>query len=822
MLKHKLLLDKARYAKKPEKKEIGTISKQIINNAVELAMEELSYYVTQPNGQTWIPGYIEGARTADNWKSQSVFALDFDGGITFEKVKLRLEEYGLDCCFAYNTFSSTSELPKFRVIWQLNQTVTDIDYRSNIQLALMYLFPESDKSCTDANRMYFGGIDIIYKNYDYYLDIDILLESGEFYAVRNSSSKNMKRNIKKIDELLKINQNGSKKRTLYNINIGTVENASQIQSIRGVDFEQLRKEMQILDDFMNPNIKLKHPILLGLATNLRYIEGGQELYKKCIQANSQYAQQEKFNIMTYCKTVNYYPKNLETFSPYEEDWEYRNLLEAAKKKQLVRKQKYHTISIEQARQELQSILENIMKSNDTDVHIVKVPTGAGKTESSTNFENVVIGLPNHSLKDEVANRIKTEYQVTPSFDGLPKDIIEKLNYYYSIGAIGEANRFLDDQSKVDQQVKDYLDACSVCYASTNTVITTHQKALFIEWKHDTIIFDEDILTSLLPIDTVKISDLLNLEANLKNENDKKIISKLIDDIRQNDDIVPKKFNLSQFKDFTAIENEVLNGNVKYESKILYFFNSDYFLVDANDKSTIHYIIKNPLPIDKKIIILSATANETIYRFILGDRLKFHQVTNIDMTGVIQQNTKYSLSRSYFDKHIHNVTSEVGSLPVITFNQYKHLFDNAVEDMHFGKTTGFNNLKGQDIAVVGTPHANPKTIILYAVALGMPVESNAFEAIRQQCVEHNGFRFWFNAYDNDYLRNIQFHFIESELKQAVGRARVNAEPAFVKLYSNYPLPEACINDEELSESMQKLEINRSLAASNDETNNTEQI
>ena len=87
---------------------------------------------------------------------------------------------------------------------------------------------------------------------------------------------------------------------------------------------------------------------------------------------------------------------------------------------------------------------------------------------------------------------------------------------------------------------------------------------------------------------------------------------------------------------------------------------------------------------------------------------------------------------------------------------------------------------------------------------MPVASNEFDAIKQQCVDHNGFRFWFNAYDNEYLRTVQFHFIESELKQAVGRARVNTEPALVKLYSNYPLPESCINEEEVSQGMRKLE------------------
>lgn len=820
MLKHNLLLDTVGYKSKPTDKVIGIINNRIIKRPVEITIEELANAVIK--GQTFIPAYIKDRRSSKNWKNQSVFALDFDGGISFKEVQLRLEEYGLDCSFAYSTFSNTLEKPKFRVVWQLNQVILNAEYRETIQQALMYLFKEeSDRVCKDASRIFFGGRDIIYSNYNYHLDIDTLLESAKFHAVCKCSNKNMSRDLDTVRKKMKLDENGSKKRTPYNINIGTAEYASKIQTVRNVDFEKLRKEIKILDDFMNPEIKLKHNILLGLATNLRYIEGGQDLYKRCIQANSEYAV-EKLNIMTYCKKNNYYPMNLKTFSDYESDLEYRNLLEAAKKKQLVRKQKYQSISIEKARQELHFILTNIINSDDQNVHVVKAPPGTGKTELCTKLEkNVVMGLPNHDLKDQIAKRMKNQYKLTPSVDGLPIDIRDKLDYYYSIGAIEEASRFLYDRSQTDEQVKDYLDACKVCYASTNTVLTTHQKALFIEWKHDTIIFDEDILSSLLPIDKVKLSDLFKLESNVNNQHDKTIISNLIDDIRHNNNHLPRKIDVSKFENFAAIENEVLNANVKYESNILHFFNSEYFVVDAKDPSIIHYIRKNSLPSDKKIIILSATANETIYRFLVGDRLKIHQVSNVDTTGIIQQHTKYSMSRSYFDKHIDDVISEVGSLPVITFNQNKHLFDNPVDEMHYGKTTGFDHLKGQDIAVVGTPHNNPNAIILYTVALGMPVASNEFDAIKQQCVDHNGFRFWFNAYDNEYLRTVQFHFIESELKQAVGRARVNTEPALVKLYSNYPLPESCINDDELSEGMRKLEKNRSLAASNVETGNTEQ-
>jgi hypothetical protein len=45
---------------------------------------------------------------------------------------------------------------------------------------------------------------------------------------------------------------------------------------------------------------------------------------------------------------------------------------------------------------------------------------------------------------------------------------------------------------------------------------------------------------------------------------------------------------------------------------------------------------------------------------------------------------------------------------------------------------------------------------------------------------------FNCYDNIELRDIQLGLIESDLIQAVGRARTLRTEAIVELFSNFPL------------------------------------
>jgi uncharacterized protein YifN (PemK superfamily) len=56
----------------------------------------------------------------------------------------------------------------------------------------------------------------------------------------------------------------------------------------------------------------------------------------------------------------------------------------------------------------------------------------------------------------------------------------------------------------------------------------------------------------------------------------------------------------------------------------------------------------------------------------------------------------------------------------------------------------------------------------------------------QKVEYKGYKFMMNCYDNEQLRSIQLSLIESDLIQAVGRARTLRTDATVEVHSNFPL------------------------------------
>lgn len=57
------------------------------------------------------------------------------------------------------------------------------------------------------------------------------------------------------------------------------------------------------------------------------------------------------------------------------------------------------------------------------------------------------------------------------------------------------------------------------------------------------------------------------------------------------------------------------------------------------------------------------------------------------------------------------------------------------------------------------------------------------------VERGGYSFPMMSYADKKMRNMQLFFIESELEQAVGRARLLRENCTVYVFSNYPCQQA---------------------------------
>ena len=153
-MKHTFTTDgKPRLFKPDTKEEIIDIY-QNFGKTIEVTIR-IFYELMNEVRFVYAPAKFEGKKESINWRHQSVFVLDFDKGVHFEKIIQKTEKYGLKPNIIYNTYSHKDAFPKYRFMFFLDKVITDKPERDYIQRGLIALYEDSDKSCKDAARMFY-------------------------------------------------------------------------------------------------------------------------------------------------------------------------------------------------------------------------------------------------------------------------------------------------------------------------------------------------------------------------------------------------------------------------------------------------------------------------------------------------------------------------------------------------------------------------------------------------------------------------------------------------------------------------------------------
>lgn len=154
-------VDSKAYAYKPEGKEIGGIkSRTQKSEAKNLTIEEIATEIEQ--GKSFSPGILEDGLGASNWKEQQIFGIDIDNNdetlpILTPKEAIKIcKDNGMLPALCYKTFSDIEVKPKFRFMFKLNEPLKDKSKRLLVASTLVALFPQADKSCVNADRIFFG------------------------------------------------------------------------------------------------------------------------------------------------------------------------------------------------------------------------------------------------------------------------------------------------------------------------------------------------------------------------------------------------------------------------------------------------------------------------------------------------------------------------------------------------------------------------------------------------------------------------------------------------------------------------------------------
>lgn len=159
-MKLKVHIDTKSFTQKPTSNEVGGIKTRLQKDASPsiVTVEELAQKIR--TGHSISPGIMAGM-SAKDWKEQQLFLVDIDneeaGPILRPKDAKRIcEEYSLSPAFYYQTFSHSKDKPKFRIAFIMDSPIFDEDIRKRIIEILVDIFPQSDKSCVNADRIFHG------------------------------------------------------------------------------------------------------------------------------------------------------------------------------------------------------------------------------------------------------------------------------------------------------------------------------------------------------------------------------------------------------------------------------------------------------------------------------------------------------------------------------------------------------------------------------------------------------------------------------------------------------------------------------------------
>lgn len=217
----KLQIDSKPFKDKPKGVDIAGIKTRLAESVPRvITVRQLADEVIM--GKSFSPAVLVGGSKSDNWKEQQVFCVDIDNEdktapkgekrqsfkpLTIHEVFKRCEQWEIAPALIYETFSSSDEWLKFRIVFVSNKMITDGNERDEIQLALMEIFPECDSTCKNRDRLFFGGKKILYMDEQALLEpknINTLgkaVNSRELFVQYDKANINVKDT--KLDELKK-------------------------------------------------------------------------------------------------------------------------------------------------------------------------------------------------------------------------------------------------------------------------------------------------------------------------------------------------------------------------------------------------------------------------------------------------------------------------------------------------------------------------------------------------------------------------------------------------------------------------------------------
>lgn len=848
MDKFEINIDKHQIRKKPPKgdKIFGRISNRVAKNKEVLSIEEITYEVGEHYKAFTRANMCNNTRNDNSFEKQIFLVLDFDENPDYEKFKEKCQKYGLNYTFTYRSLRWSKENQKFRAVFVLDDWIKDSRIADVVNQLLLKIFDDTDgndlkadQKCKELCRMFLGGKKVIeafpenrisirdvwYAFHEYFRekkgdnygarlktvakDLNVAIINNELAIYEAVQANAMQTDLERVEDgniVMFLSKNNKK---IINHKNKTRKNNTEASTLRTITInkETLMEMCLLFKEFTEETRDLEHDEKFILATNLRFIKGGKTWFFEALpEHHSKWKSHWKYNVDN-----DYMPSGCNKGCPYAEQCGSSTIYSkcGSKIRKLSNLDTY--LPLANCQEQLKICLREAVDAEDDNIYVIKAQTALGKTEAYCNIiqespdKQFIIAVPTCKLQAEVVQRLKykgiectqTEsvYETIKKLD-LP-DLEELVKQLYDDG-FGQfvVKQIRDYKTKNYDKLTEYqrqelnrLTGKKQELKQSRCIVTTH--AYFQMMKLDTledyeIIIDEDFLVTLfkrnwsLSLEDIQTIIAKRLLSPSNNEKLKQILDMKDQETQKIAFTKPNKYELEKLYERTK----------EISGPLPLLLESSCVVMDRVHEE-IMFCRKFELP-PRKMIILSASVNEKLYEDVPGggERVRFWNVPDAKYKGHVIQYTAHTMSRKCIktagtEKVQEKVKEIAGDVPVISFK----MIDTDL-DIHFGKTEGFDNLKGKDIAIVGTPHNRPALYKLLGEALGYNTAGN----ITNHRVECNNYEFRIMTFADKSMRNLQLFLIETELEQAIGRARVLREDCTVYVFSNYPCKQAELNTE----------------------------
>lgn len=151
-----VMLDRVYYKEKPRGGEWGRLTNSMKNAGQEFVSKR-DFCEHLRRGGSWIGGHFSDGLT--NLEVLRLIALDFDSPDRLPPLAAldRCERLDVWPMVLYFTLSATPANPRYRLIFDCGEDVTDVKEAREIIAALLARFPEADKACRDPARRWLGS-----------------------------------------------------------------------------------------------------------------------------------------------------------------------------------------------------------------------------------------------------------------------------------------------------------------------------------------------------------------------------------------------------------------------------------------------------------------------------------------------------------------------------------------------------------------------------------------------------------------------------------------------------------------------------------------